>query len=98
MFALVLAVCASVGAESANEWLAAQRANQQDAAIRAFWAARNNQLGAAPNGRIQFAPMFHNPSMEWAVPNHLLSGPPSFPSWSPYLDPVPSIPAIPLIL
>ncbi len=34
--------------------------------------------------RIQFAPVFVSPTMQWAVPNGCLAGPPSGPSAPPY--------------
>ena len=33
--------------------------------------------GAGGSARIQFAPVFVSPSMQWAVPNSCLSGPPA---------------------
>jgi hypothetical protein len=42
--------------------------------------------GCGPCGgcqRIQFAPVFVSPSMQWAVPNGCLSGPPSGPPCAP---------------
>jgi hypothetical protein len=40
-----------------------------------------------PNGgcsnRVQFAPVFVNPTMQWAVPNGCLNGPPAGPNYPP---------------
>ena len=97
MFTLTLVVCASIGADSVNEWLATQKANEQESSIKAFWAARNNQLNAVRNQRIQLNPAFldNGTGTAWAVPNHMLSDTPFVPSWSPY---APSIPTFPFIL
>ena len=43
--------------------------------------------GCGPNGgcqRIQFAPVFVSPTMQWAVPNGCLSGAPSGPPQGPF--------------
>jgi hypothetical protein len=42
--------------------------------------------GCGPNGgsqRVQFAPVFVSPSMQWAVPNTMLSGAPAGPGYPP---------------
>ena len=38
--------------------------------------------GGSPS-RVQFAPVFVSPQMQWAVPNHMLSGAPSGPGMPP---------------
>jgi hypothetical protein len=75
MLEIVLLVgLSAAGGEVASAWVAAYESDQRDAALRAFWAARNNRENGVPVGQVQFAPVFVNPTMDWHVPNPPLLG------------------------
>jgi hypothetical protein len=53
-------------------------------------ACGGGAYGCGPGGpggcqRIQFAPVFVSPQMQWAVPNGCLNGPPCGPAMPPYM-------------
>jgi hypothetical protein len=96
MLELVLMIGLSAGGgEVASEWVTAYESAERDEALRAWWAWRNNQVYGVPSGsrtndRVQFAPIFVNRAMEWAVPNSVLSGANAYP-----LPPLAAFPEFP---
>lgn len=48
--------------------------------------------GPCGPGRINYAPVFVSPTLQWAVPNSCLNGPPAAPSYGqPYPQPYPGV-------
>jgi hypothetical protein len=56
--------------------------------LEAFWAEYYKTQGSQTNGgRVNYAPPFIGPTLQWAVPNSALNGPPT--------GPMPGYPAYP---
>src|SRR5687768_3231465 len=55
---------------------------------RTYWSYPANASFPYGSNRINYAPVFVSPTLQWAVPNQCLSGPPStMPAYPGYGDP-----------
>jgi hypothetical protein len=98
MLAIILGVCSTTGGELPAQWATAWEAAQKEP----DWVTYYRSPSASRSGRVQFAPIWVSPAMQWAVPNQVLSGPPTGPGSPPiypfpnYPYSAPTIPAIPI--